>query len=519
MSTWKPTQLERDFRDFRSGIIDAKYLFSQLEGAAFETFELLKNINISEDVFYFKYVLFLIQQCHLDYVDEDRILAAFGLLKGYERGGIQNRRLEYCENVGAYDKKDKIDKPYNKYWKYIHKNLSDREDRIIREIGKTLQRKKDKNKGKLGYAENKEIVSKIAYLSYPSPHYLKKEGYRKCEMDGKTFYVALTKAEKLHMAFSLSSPDITPDKDEPCQENPGGDGPTPEDTKPDDPEPKDIKPEVVPGSDDPGPEPDDPEPKNRQNHAKMPYIIPCVCILLVVFGAMIFRLSDVLANPDNSDYDIGPEQSSYPVNLSERQRLITDEEMTGIINNTKAPIAAYDESGNYDADTIRALVYERIATNPIFGDMVARALIEDEDNAVQGSNPWILKFIEQTNASIRNPEPYREGMRTWLSKSYNVISPREEYKEFGTYLCNVLDHFETEGVYNLNATGKWCIASDAYGIYTRAIKDSGKSTQQALVLTCWGANGSIIQLIGFSIEDGSVVTCDPWEWGIDSFIE
>lgn len=511
MSTWTPTQLEWDFRYLRNRTYGPDRLLSRLEGAKFETFDMLKDIKISEDAFCLKYVLFAIQQCHLRCFDEDCLLAALGLLIGYESKNLGERRIEYCKNVGLYVQKIDAYKTYDEYWSDIDGSLGDKEDRLIRKVAANLQRKMDENEGKLGYIENPETVLAITRLSCPVPHYLQEEGYRKCEVDGRVFYIALTEAEKLRTAFS------NPDKDEPFQENPGGDVSTLEDPEPDDPELEPDDPEPEP--DDPGLEPDDPEPKNRQNHAKMPYIIPCVCILLVVFGAMIFRLSDVLANPDNSDYDMGPEQSSYPVNLSERQRLITDEEMTEIINNTKASIAAYDEAGNYDADTIRALVYERIANNPIFGDMVARALIEDEDNAVQGSNPWIFKFIEQTNASIRNPEPYREGMRTWLSKSYNVISPREEYKEFGTYLCNVLDHFETEGVYNLNATGKWCIASDAYGIYTRAIKDSGKSTQQALVLTCWGANGSIIQLIGFSIEDGSVVTCDPWEWGIDSFIE
>ena len=54
------------------------------------------------------------------------------------------------------------------------------------------------NHEKLGYIGDDKTVSKITHLTYPIPHYLKGEGYRKCEPDGRVFfYIELTEEEKL----------------------------------------------------------------------------------------------------------------------------------------------------------------------------------------------------------------------------------------------------------------------------------------------------------------------------------
>lgn len=221
MATWEPTKLEENFRFLRNDVADPKSLFYLLEGVKFEDINISEPI--SEDAFYRKYILFVILECHLSNDVEDCILAGLGFLAGYESLRVQERHELYCRNVGKRVKGD--DMPFNKYWRGERnrdKNLNDRENRAIRKICKFLQNRIDMNNGRLGYVENNNIVTKIVNLTYPEPHYLRGEGYRKCEVDGEIFYVPLTKEELRLLASTdkttptlnspvMCSPPPTPD--------------------------------------------------------------------------------------------------------------------------------------------------------------------------------------------------------------------------------------------------------------------------------------------------------------------
>jgi len=188
----------------RTGELDAKPLFLELEGTEFEFFELLQQAGVKEDNFYLKYVLFTIQKCHLNKDHEDCLLATLGLLNGYDKETIKDRQAKYCKNVGDYHKGRKRYEPYEVYWKDVQGSISDKAERLIKRVSITLQNEMEKNKNRLGYASNKETVLKIAQLSYPDPHYLHEDGYRKHTFEDKIFYVPLTKAEKLREANSAT---------------------------------------------------------------------------------------------------------------------------------------------------------------------------------------------------------------------------------------------------------------------------------------------------------------------------
>jgi len=228
-------------------------------------------------------------------------------------------------------------------------------------------------------------------------------------------------------------------------------------------------------------------------------------------------LTTLEAPSDNVDAEQG-----IPVSLTKEGKKITDEEMAEVINEAKAPIIVYNESGGYNTEEMRNLVLERIAKNPIYGDMVARGLREADslrDGRIQEENPWLPEFIEKTDKAMENPEQYQEGMRRWLSKVYKTISPTDEYKDYADKIYNILTGFFVDGVYNLKASNRRYVETEGDGIYTRAVEDSEPGTQTAIVLWQRGVNGRYGCIIGFCIDDGSLVICDPLNLDFESFID
>lgn len=558
---WEPTQLELDIRGLRNEAVTMKYLFEKLEGKCFTDCELPEGTSISEYAFYHKYVLFVIKECHLDAEKEDCILAAFGLLAGYEIEGVKRRHELYCENIGIFNNKTRQDELLSNYWgKNIDKSLNDKENRIIRGLAQTIQKKlgKDYQKGgKLGYTDDEEVVSRIIQVISPEPHYLRGEGYRKCEAKGKIFYVPLTEVERKQQAnvpiadHETKSDELidaknvagiaTPEK---LEEGPGDTSTTGADnTDPADPNQKADRAPT------PGPEPEpEPEPEPRPEPPKLnknkPYIwkrwIYRAIIAVVVIGLGWFAVSkytlthnlpdappgnienDVSSSSvgDNTESNPDAEKGLIPVSLTEDQRSVKDEDVARLIEDAQSSIAIYDESGAYDIESIRLRILERIESNPIYGDMVARGIFEADsaaDGKIQEYNPHLADFIEKTNAVFETPELYQEGLQRWLIRTYTVISPTDEYKEYARYICSALSNFLWEDeILELKFTSRWYVDSNENGIYTRAVKSSEKDSQPAFVFV--RRSGDTGLLIGFLIDDGSVVICNPWELDLESFV-
>lgn len=184
-------QLERDLRDFRSGIVEAFHIFKYLEG---ESAEMPTNISASKDVFLRKYILTVVQDCHLTNKNQDIVLAAFGFLQGYENIGVHERHYEYCKWVGIC--KDDIEKPLDVHWqKNLHKQMNARENSAINRLYKRLTFKLENNQGVLGYIKDNGKIEEICNKRFPFPYYIQEDGYRKCSIDGRIFYIPLTDNE------------------------------------------------------------------------------------------------------------------------------------------------------------------------------------------------------------------------------------------------------------------------------------------------------------------------------------
>lgn len=540
----EPTQLEQDIRGLRNEAVSVKYLFEKLEGKGFKDCELLQEIPISEDAFYHKYVLFAIQDCHLEAADEDCILAAFGFLVGYEIEGVQRRHELYCENVGIFNKKTNQNELLSDYWRESRdKQLNDKENRIIRALAEVMQKRLGEEYwkgGKLGYIEDKEVIHSIIQVTYPEPHYLRGEGYRKCESNGRIFYVPLTKAERRQQAnVSITGCEAKDDTKnvegisalEEAEEESGGAPATDADTT------EGVTPSPKP-DESPPPEPPPPKPVTDKTRAwkrwgygiAIVIIIGVVCFMTSKYNSA-HNMPDTLPSNiendvpsgnigDNTEGNSDAEKGLIPVSLTKEQWAIHDDEVRGIIYDAQAPIGIYDESGAYDIESMRLQIFERIENNPIYGDMVARGIFEADsaaDGKIQEHNPYLTGFIEKTNAAFESPEQYQEGLRRWLTKTITAISPTDEYKEHAKYICTTLSGFLwEEKILELKFTSRWYIDSSENGIYTRAVKSSEKASQTALVSVYRSGNTGL--LIGFLIDDGSVVICNPWELDLESFV-
>lgn len=538
----KLPQVEQDFRDFRSGTAQADDVFKNLEGIFFAESGIAKKIQIPANAFLLKYILTVVLDCHLKETDQDIILAVFGFLPGYEDLGVQDRQREYCKWVGIHTKE--VDEPLDVHWlpENLPKQMNTRENAAIKRLYNSVHIKMNQNGGVLGYIKGQEKIGEISSKVSPLPCYLSEKGYRKCERKGRVFYVPLTEKEKRILAFQTEQKSGMEETDAEspsqiavdCQgsENLSAAKPLATDLPDDEgilPISYDSKLEPAPG---PVQEP------SYQIKKTLGFIVS-LCIIVVLATVFVPHILDRLGNittpgvtsksepystlttPEAPSDNANAEQE-IPVSLTKEERKITDEEMEKFANEAQAPILVYNESGEYDTVGMRDLILKRIVNNPIYGDMVARGLLEADslrDGRIQKVNPWLLEFIEKTDKAMENPEQYQEGMRQWLSKAYHVISPTDEYKDYANNIFNVLTGFLTDGVYNLKATSRWYVEAEGDGIYTRAIEDSDPESQTAIVLWERSISGRFGCIIGFCIEDGSLVICDPLNLDFESFID
>ncbi len=216
------------------------------------------------------------------------------------------------------------------------------------------------------------------------------------------------------------------------------------------------------------------------------------------------------ANPNNE------------VNLTREQFIVRDDDMSTIINDAREPIVLYTESGDYDVEAMRELIYERIVNNPIYGDMIIRGIMEADSfsrDQIGPHNSWMKRFLEETNVAEDKAKTYDPYMGQWLIKAGNLVSTNDDYKNYAGFLCGVLNYFDTSGgVYDFKSTCCWSIDANASGTHAHAERVDGNSVKSALVFRSGFMNGETGYILAFSLEDGSLLFHNPWMWGVDSFL-
>lgn len=100
------------------------------------------------------------------------------------------------------------DTPLDVHWlaKDIDKSLNTKENSAIKKLAKRLENEMVERGGALGYAAEAE---KLLEKPFPLPNYLLENGYRKCEIENRIFYVPLTEKE-LHSLANQTVKKIAP---------------------------------------------------------------------------------------------------------------------------------------------------------------------------------------------------------------------------------------------------------------------------------------------------------------------
>lgn len=187
--------LQSYFEHIHDGTVELSWIFEKIEGKKLTDTNIEVDHN-AEDAFYIRYIIAIVKDCTTD-KDCDVLLAIYGFMEGYSGLEIGERRKMYCQNVGIYSTTKKKDLPLNEYWGSIKSNMSSREHIAIKHLLKELRRKIEEAGKTKSYIENAyELMDK----PYPVPNYLSGNGYRKCEIEGKVFYVPLTDEERCAQA-------------------------------------------------------------------------------------------------------------------------------------------------------------------------------------------------------------------------------------------------------------------------------------------------------------------------------
>lgn len=292
-------------------------------------------------------------------------------------------------------------------------------------------------------------------------------------------------------------------------------------------------PSYDPEADD-NPEPDpEPEPSPKEEHKfiKIMFrIVGCVAILIgmVAFIKFLLPIIDNInptssVSPTNNVESIPSTDENDYVDIDKWVKCVVDEDMEKLVLDAQSSIAVYDDNGDYDTQQMYSLVRQRIFDNPMFGDMVALGLFDTissmESESFQPYYDLLSDFLSETDSAMENPKEYQEGMRRWLVKRQGIVSTTDEYKDYMHSLILALSHASGNCVFNLRSTGNWHIESDTTSIFARAEKATEKTVQLALIFWSHRGDGSIEWIMGISVDDGSILVCNPKEWDLDSFIE
>lgn len=188
----------KTFKGIRSEPDTMQYIFSDIEGRKFDySLDLPESLRgtdktIAEFSFLSRYIIAVVKNLVNSPKDQDIILAAYGLLDGYENLDLTRRHELYCKCIGI--NKNDTDIPLHKYWPKdnIDRSMRSREDSAIKKLAKALNTKLMNQRANLPYIN---MAKELCNEPFPTPNYVLGNGYRKCEIDGDTFYVPLSDKE------------------------------------------------------------------------------------------------------------------------------------------------------------------------------------------------------------------------------------------------------------------------------------------------------------------------------------
>lgn len=131
------------------------------------------------------------------------------------------------------------------------------------------------------------------------------------------------------------------------------------------------------------------------------------------------------------DQEANDDSDNTVVSFTELELAVQDEDMQELIANAQQPITCLNESGEYDLLAMHNLVMDRIVSNPVYGDMVARGIIVSN-----GMGRWIGDYsfqklcnnIEKTN---------NEGIKPWANCSNSLIFVTDDYVKYAYMLINL----------------------------------------------------------------------------------
>lgn len=166
-----------------------------------------------------------------------------------------------------------------------------------------------------------------------------------------------------------------------------------------------------------------------------------------------------------------------------------------------------------DLDGLYQEIKEEILRNPVYGDMIARGLVNDS-NWFSDNLPWLNDFINKTNQFFEREEINIEkileepverpiGMAGWLMESEDEPEKwyvNVEYRLYAEKICNLLDKFTILGVHKYTSDGYWYL----YVMFPSSARTSYQETETKLdaFILCMKASSEIkISILGFDLQD------------------
>lgn len=127
-------------------------------------------------------------------------------------------------------------------------------------------------------------------------------------------------------------------------------------------------------------------------------------------------------------------------------------------------------------------VYIKIATDPLFADMVARCL--NEWNVISQQNEWFRERIEKNNAIFANTAIEERGINgfLWQINGTEQIVIRDDVFEDNIRLCVLLDMFDWERVEARTSVKNWCMPTTKLNRDIRMVEASYQESRLAIVL-------------------------------------
>lgn len=174
-----------------------------------------------------------------------------------------------------------------------------------------------------------------------------------------------------------------------------------------------------------------------------------------------------------------------------------------LISDAQEPITCLDEFGNYDLSAMHLLVENRIISNPIYGDMVARGLFSTYGTGQwmdKNSIEWLRDNIERTNS---------EGIISWTNYSHEQVFVTDDYVYFADGICNLFNSLGPVGVFDMESQSNWSLPAGAEGIYAHAEENEEQITGPVLIYQYVTMGQTVETTFGFYLQDGRFAIYNP----------